>query len=112
MDCFGDHVLCCHKLGIYARHNEERNEFASLCLELNLPIAIEDGPLGSSLRPADVLVHGLDGQPLAVDFAVVHTLQSSITLADVQPGKVARQAENRKIGERSALHDKRMDFSP
>ena len=71
MDCFGDHVLCCNKLGINARHNEVRNEFASLCLELNLSIAIEDGLLGSSRRPADVLVHGLYGQPLAVDFAVV-----------------------------------------
>ena len=30
MDGFGDHVLSCHKLGIYARHNEVRNELASL----------------------------------------------------------------------------------
>ena len=36
MDCYGDHVLSCHKLGIYARHNEVRNELASICGDLNL----------------------------------------------------------------------------
>ena len=30
-DHFGDHMLCCHKLGIYARHNEIRNELAAVC---------------------------------------------------------------------------------
>ena len=95
--------FCCHKLGIYARHNEVGNEFASLCLDMNLRFETEEGPQGSSFHPADVLVHGLDGQPLAVDFAVVHTLQSQVKLADVQPGNVARHTESQKLMERQAL---------
>ena len=71
MDACGDHALCCHDLGIYARHNALRNEFATLCSELNLSVKIEEGPSNSSLRPADVLVGGLESQPVAVDFAVV-----------------------------------------
>ena len=51
MDGFGDHVLSCHKLGIYARHNEVRNELASLCSDLSLHVEVEKGPEGSLLRP-------------------------------------------------------------
>ena len=50
MDGFGDHVLSCHKLGIYARHNEVRNELAGIYSELNLRVEVEQGPDGSSLR--------------------------------------------------------------
>ena len=100
MDAFGDHALCCPNLGTYARHNEIRNEFGGMCLDLSLHVETEEGPTGTGLRPADVLVHGLDGQPLAVDFAVVHTLQSSINMADVQPCKLAKQMENQKVKEK------------
>ena len=72
-------------------------------MDINLHVELERGPEGSSLRPADVLVHGLEGQPVAVDFAVAHTLQSNINLADVQPGQVARHTERRKTTERQAL---------
>ena len=41
------------------------------------------------LRPGNGLVHGLVDEPLAVDVGVVHTLQSSIQLADVNPGQLA-----------------------
>ena len=39
----------------------------------------------------------------AVDFSVVHALQSSDILADVQPGKLARTTEQRKVRENAAL---------
>ena len=99
MDVFGDHILCCPHLGLYARHNEIRNEFGSMCQDMGLQVEIEVSPADTTQRPADVLIHGLEGQPLAVDFAVVHTLQSSINLADVQPGKLARQMEHWKVKE-------------
>ena len=35
------------------------------------------------------MVHGLVDEPLAVDVGVVHTLQSSIQLADVNPDQLA-----------------------
>ena len=34
---------------------------------------------------------------------MVHTLQTSASLADMRPGKLAKQAENRKTSERSAI---------
>ena len=64
---------------------------------------VEKGPDSSLLRPSDVLVHGLGHEPLAVDVGVVHTLQSSILLADVQPGQLTKNMERRKILERQAL---------
>ena len=95
MDPVGDHALCCAKLGVYARHNDLRDTFAALCVDAGLAVEIEQGPDG--LRPADVLVHGLDNSPLAVDFSVVHPLQPSADLAEVRPGKLARQTENSKV---------------
>ena len=74
-----------------------------MCSELNLSVSIEEGPTTSSLRPADVLVCGLGSLPVAVDFAVVHSLQSSINLADVRPGQLAKRMESHKIVERQAL---------
>ena len=113
MDAFGDHVFSCHKLGIYARHNEVRNELAGVCADLNLQVELEKGPDGSSLRPGDVLVHGLADVPLAVDVGVVHTLQSSILPADVNPGQHAKKMEQRKIVERQALcHRSGWSFTP
>ena len=93
----------CPNLGVYARHNEVRNEFGNLCLDLGLHVEDEEGPVGTNQRPADVLVQGLDGRPLAVDFAVVHTLQSSINMADEQPGKLTKQMENWKVKRKQAL---------
>ena len=113
MDAYGDHVLSCHKLGIYARHNEVRNELASLCGDLSLKVEMEKGPDGSSLRPGDVLVHGLVDVPLAVDVGVFHTLQPSILPADVKPGQLAKKMEQRKVHERQALcHRSGWSFTP
>ena len=104
MDAAGDHALCCPNLGVYARHNDLRNQVAFLCSELGLKVELEKGPTGSTARPADLLVYGLsDGSPAAVDFSVVHALQLSATLADVQPGKLAKATERRKVQENRAL---------
>ena len=104
IDGAGDHALCCPNLGVYARHNDLRNQVAFLCSELGLKVELEKGPTGSTARPADLLVYGLsDGSPAAVDFSVVHALQLSATLADVQPGKLAKATERRKVQENRAL---------
>ena len=41
MDLVGDNALCCAKLGIYARHNDLRDEFAALCIGA---VELEKGP--------------------------------------------------------------------
>ena len=46
-------------------------------------VELEKGP--DTLRPADVLDHGIDNSPLAVDFSVVHPLQPSANFAEVRP---------------------------
>ena len=48
-------------------------------------------------------MHGLVDEPLAVDVGVVHSLQSSIKIAEVQPGKSAKKMEQQKVLERQAL---------
>ena len=103
MDCFGDHALSCSTLGSYARHNDLRNKFASLCQNAGLRVEVEKGPDGSLERPADVLVHGLERSPVAVDFSVVHALQPSSSLADVHPGRLAAQVERLKRHQNAAL---------
>ena len=82
MDSVGDHALSCSKLELFARHNDLCDEFAALCAEAGLAVELAKGP--SSLRPADVLVHGVDNSPMAVDFSVVHPLQPCADLADVR----------------------------
>ena len=64
------------------RHNDLRDEFAALCVEVGLAVDLEDSP--DNLRPVDVLVHGIEISPLAVDFSVVHPLQPSADLAEVR----------------------------
>ena len=61
MDPVGDHALCCAKLGLYARHNELRDAFAALCADTGLAVDLEKGP--DNLRPADVLVCGIEHSP-------------------------------------------------
>ena len=74
MDNMGDHL---------------RNRFATLCSEIGLRVELEVSPPGTSSRPADVLLQGLDSMyPLAVDFSVVHSRQMSQNLAEVYPGKI------------------------
>ena len=58
----------------------------------------------NNLRPADVLAHGIDNSPLAVDFSVVHPLQPSTNLAEARPRKLARQMENSKVRVRMPAH--------
>ena len=47
--------------------------------------------------------YGLVDVPLAVDVGVVHTLQSSIPPANMNPGQHAKKMEGRKSLERQAL---------
>ena len=54
MDAFGDHTLCCLSLGTYARHNEIRNEFGDICLDLNLHVETEVGRGCSGTRRSTV----------------------------------------------------------
>ena len=49
------------------------------------------------------MVHGLDDESFVVNVGVMHTLQSSVKLADVQPGKLAKKTEQQKVQERQAL---------
>ena len=95
MDPVGDRALCCAKIGLHARHNDLRDEFAALCVEADFPVELEKGP--DSLRPADVLMHGFKHSTLTVDFSVVHPLKPSSDLAEVRFGKLARQVENQKV---------------
>ena len=95
MDPVGDHALYCTQLGIYARHIDLSDEFAALCVEAGMSVQLEKGP--GNLRPADVLAHGIENSPLAVDFLVVNPLQPSAYLAEVRQRKLARQTENLKV---------------
>ena len=71
-------------------------------MELDLRVEFEQGPPRSLIRRANVLVSSF-GALTVVDFSVVHALQPSIALADVQPGKAARQIEHLKMRERAAI---------
>ena len=52
-----------------------------------------------ALRTLGTRKLAVDRQPLAVNFAVVHTLQSSVILTDVHPGNLAKLMEDhRKAG--------------
>jgi len=76
MDKLGDHALCCSSLGVYARHNDLRLQLSELGKEAGLRVEVEQGPADSLERPADCLVHGLDGpSPSSVNFPVVQALQ-------------------------------------
>ena len=66
--------------------------------------------LGPTLIASNFTFAGSQGEcgaamdePLAVDVGVVHTLQSSVLIADVQPGQVVKKMERRKVMERQAL---------
>ena len=92
-DFLGEYAVCCAKLGLHARRNDPRDEFAALCIEAGWAVDMETGVSG----PADVLVHGIGNSSLDVDFPVVHPLQPFADLAEVRPGKLARQVENQKV---------------
>ena len=114
MDRNGGHALCCTSLGIYTRHNALRNEVAAICTEMGLQAEIEVRLPGTYDRPADVLIHGLgECASTAVDFSVVHPLQLSANLAEVQAGKLAKRVEQRKIHQQAgACRSAGWEFSP
>ena len=95
--------MCCAATSwAFTRHKGIRNELADLCSDLNLHVDVEKGPGGTLLRPADVFVQGLVDEPLAVDVGVVHSLPSSIKIAEVQLGKSAKKMKQQNVLERQA----------
>ena len=64
----GSTALCCAQLGVHARHDDSRDEFAALCVGAGLSVEVEQSL--DNLRPADVLVHSVKNSPApsAVDF--------------------------------------------
>ena len=88
MDPVGDHAPCCAKLGLCARYDDLCDEFAALCVEVGLVVDVEKGR--DNLRPEDVLVHGIEILPWQSTFQWC-PLQPLADLAEVPPGKLARQ---------------------
>ena len=97
-DFYGDHALCCAKMGRYKRHNRVRDFFLS-CFEDAGYSAIPEASIpNSQLRPADVLVDNYSrGFPTAFDVTISHALQPSCSLAGVEVGKSASAACENKL---------------
>ena len=104
MDRCGDHALSCKSLGVYGRHNAVRNAIASIFADSGLKVQTEVPAPRCALRPADVLVDGLDFDPTALDIAVVHELQPSLPFATVANASSVEQEEERKRSHFARLH--------
>ena len=104
MDILGDHALCCKSLGVYGRHNALRNAVVSLACEAGCHVYPE-APLPSTFeRPAEALIEGLDPDgPVAVDVAITHTLQPSISLAAASDEMSIAHVELRKKSQYESL---------
>ena len=104
MDILGDHAMCCKLLGVYGRHNALRNAVVSLACEVGCHVRPE-APLPSTFeRPADALIEGLDPDgPVAVDVAITHTLQPSISLAAASDEMSIAHVELRKKSQYESL---------
>ena len=113
MDSLGDHALSCKALGVYGRHNGVRNALAALFADSGCRVHIEATAPDSLLRPADVLVHGFEEQPSAIDLAVVPKLQLSSSFATVTSASLVSKVESRKRDQFSRLHRQlQWTFSP
>ena len=103
LDFFGDHILCCHKMGLSSRHNSVRDFFLQTFREAGFTAIPEVSIPGSTLTPADVLVDNFSqGYPAALDFSISHALRPSCNLAGVEVGKSASQAADEKIAQYEA----------
>ena len=97
-DCFGDHALCCVKMGRYKRHNRVRDFFVSSFEEAGFSVIPEANIPNSQLRPADVLVDNYSrGFPTAFDVTISHALHPSCSIAGVEVGKSASAACEYKL---------------
>ena len=81
-------------LDVYARHRALRDEFATICVEAGLSVELEKGP--DNLQLENVLIDGVADFSLDLDFSVMHPLQPSNDLAEMCPGKMARQTMHSK----------------
>ena len=61
VDCFGDHLLCCHRNNYTRRHQAVQGAIVSVVSDAAQPhareVPIPDCPEGQ-LRPADILLKG------------------------------------------------------
>ena len=55
-------------------------------------VDVEKSPGGDVAAACRCLVHGLVDKPLPVDVGVVHSLQTSNKIAEVQPGRLAAKS--------------------
>ena len=56
LDFFGDHSLCCQKMGLYSRHNSVCDVFLQAFREAGFTAMPEVTIQGSTLTPTDILV--------------------------------------------------------
>ena len=89
---------------MYVRHNCVRNAFAQLALDAGLNVQLEVVAPDNGLRPADVLVTGLEFAPCALDVAVVHELQPSLSFATMTTETAKQGEELRKLSSFGHLH--------
>ena len=106
-DCFGYHALCCKSLGVYGRHNCVRNALAQIASEAGLHVQLEVSAPNNGIRPADILVTGLDFSPCALDCTVVHELQPSLSFATMTAVASVHVEETRKRESFGRLHRQR-----
>ena len=98
-DAFGDHAVACRFGGERnRRHTQLRDAVGSLVAAGGCswrPEVAVPSP-GDPLRPADLLVSGWVGGPLAVDVTVAHPLAPSMAAADTAASTAMSRAEARK----------------
>jgi len=63
LDIYGDHFVCCRYCGFWSRHSIALAAGLGVQLELSIP---------SKKRPADLLIRGLEEEPLALDVSIIH----------------------------------------
>ena len=82
-DVYGDHLVCCKRNGVTARHNAIRDALADVLQENGIPVQKEVGlgafcDVESGERPADLLLPVFNAAgPLAVDILAPHPLAPS-----------------------------------
>jgi hypothetical protein len=103
-DVWGDHALCCHKLGIYARHTALRDALAALVDASGYHTQKEQRiDPASEERQADILVHNWrPSTPAAVDVSVVHPLKPS-TSTEFQLDAALKTREEQKYRHADAI---------
>ena len=98
MDSSGNHLVCCHRNGIYRRHGAVQDYVLTLAHRAGFVARREQGGADRT-RPGDVLITRLDANgPCAVDITVRHTLapSHSLRLGDGLPAWLEKQEEEKR----------------